>query len=167
MKPFPIEWNKSPTAKMRLTGGVVCHPIFWKINLTKNTRAWFFSICNLIDEETGILMRTFSDGTKVPLSDPQIAIYFGNETARAAVKNLVSYGVFAEITVARTKIYVANPYVINKGGQANAYLRNIFNAVTLKRNDKFNSFFEVKNEEEFKRMWDGEALDGSEEDDED
>ncbi|MCK9482267.1 MAG: hypothetical protein M0R38_10970 [Bacteroidia bacterium] len=153
LQEFEIEFQPNQIGKVNSEGAIVTNPVFWEMALQKNTRMHFFNLCKLIDPDTGMIALRFSDGRISPLSDAQIAVHFGTHTVKGAIAELVAYGVLAQISVARTNVYVANPYVLNINNKANAYLQAIFNKTTLKRADKYNRFFNKENTEKFEAVW--------------
>lgn len=153
MKPFEIQFDENQKVKVIAKGGLSYHPVLWKVKLSSEAKKFFFQLCELLDDETGMLVQRFSDKKKQPLSKNQLAVYFNDKRILRAIDELVAHGILAEFTVMRTNFYVVNPYIVTYGFRCNSYLANIFNKITLNRVDMFSEFFNQENSAEICKLW--------------
>lgn len=150
--PFTFELHKSISKNLVFQDGVVIHPLFFKMKLNKTYKNLLLQLIEMLDPATGLLSQEFSDGRIVPLTERQLSVALGKDL-KDSLKELVAYGVLAEIKIARNRIYAVNPFVITKGLHCNGYLFKLFNKTTLTRFDEFNEYFNSANEAEFNKFW--------------
>ena len=155
-QPFQVNLIKQPFVDVNSNEGICFNKIFMKLDMSPDARDFIYRVSALINKYSGMLSINESEtGKLIPLGAKQIATILNMPLSKTIklLDEFVFYGVLAEVSVAGTSVFLANPYFVTRGFNCNAFLFNIFNDVTLRRIDKTNGNFKLSNRMMMQKFW--------------